>query len=108
MKSSRTTNALLACIAVLLGLNLVVGGNSGQGLNITSPALAQNQPSAPFNSSEFARRTADGVTELNQRIARLESKFDRTISVKITESIPLTVTGLPKSDSAEAGTKPQP
>lgn len=91
-KSQRMTNVLLAGIAGLLGINLIVQ-SGGAGLGATAHA----DPAAPvvsLNSSEFQRRAADGIAELNQRIARMEGRFDRVIQVKITESVPLTVTGL--------------
>ncbi|MBX9737926.1 MAG: hypothetical protein K2X32_13475 [Phycisphaerales bacterium] len=103
MKSNRSTNVLLAMIAGLLALNLMI--KTGATPDMASAASAQPAPAAgaPFNSSEFARRTADGITELNQRMSRLESRFDRPLQVRVTESVPLQVIGLPtKAESAEA------
>lgn len=105
MASDRTTKVLLTTIAALLALNLLNNwGIAPDGAQSKAFAQNTNQPAASFNSSEYAKRTADGIAELNQRIGRLESKFDKAMQVKIIESVPLNVLGLPK---AEAPSEPQ-
>ncbi len=104
MKSNRSTNVLLAMIAGLLAINLVIKTGASPDMASTANAQAGQPTGSPFNSSEYARRTADGVTEMNQRLARLESRFDRALQVRVSESVPLTIVGLPtsKPDAADA------
>ncbi|CAN5735132.1 hypothetical protein BH11PLA1_BH11PLA1_06460 [soil metagenome] len=101
--SNRTTNLLLGALTLMLGVNTLVQLGAVP-VTITSAATAQpgTPGPAPLNSSEFARRTADGVSEINTRLARIEGRFDKALQVKIIESVPLQVQGLPKAETAAA------
>ncbi len=83
--SARPSSATVAlwAAAALLGFNLMLGVS---GLRGTSPAMAdppQNDP--PFNAAEQRKRMIDQLTQINDRLARLEGKLDKGINVKVTE-----------------------
>ena len=77
----------------------------------TSEAMAQNRsgsepPSFP-NNAAIAQKTEVQLMEINAKLARIEGTLSKPISVKVVESVPLTVANMPKP-TEEAVPAPAP
>jgi len=71
--------ASLVLAGVLAGSHL--GSFAGQ-----SPVGAQsNDPPTPFNSGERQLQMIQQLTDMNQRLGRIEAKLGGTLNVKVTE-----------------------
>lgn len=101
---------LLAVMAALLGVNLLVvtlAGNAARDIGL-APAAAYAQPSTsrdtkitndpPFNAAEQRRRMIEQLEQLSVRLAAIESKLDKGLSVKVTEMPPVKIASMPKSE----------
>lgn len=88
---SRSAVSLWAC-AGLLGLNLLLG-ISGVPLIGTAGAQPGGTPSIdpPFNAAEQRKKMIDQLTQVNDRLSRIEAKLDKGLSVKVTEMPAITV-----------------
>lgn len=86
--SNRYLNAVLTAIACLLLLNLLAGGGV---LPRSASANAQeepgyNKPSAlPFNSGDQRNRMNEALFSIDERLAKIEMKLEKGLSVKVTE-----------------------
>lgn len=92
--------ALLLANAVIGLAGLVGAGPEAQ------PAYAQNrsggEPPTPFpNSGDLTRRTNEALTEINQRLGRLEARLERPLNVKVLEMPPVIVSN-PSAQADEA------
>lgn len=82
MRGATLTRVLLAAVAVLLLLNLVAGDAR------LPESVAAAQPAgdlSPFNATEQRKRMIDALDEISGRLAKLESKLDKGLNVKVTE-----------------------
>lgn len=90
MRNRTYLNVAATVAAVLLALNLmVVLGES----RLTPPAVAA-QPEergfqTPFNASEQRREMIISLEKINTKLAAIESRLDRGLSVKVTEMPPM-------------------
>lgn len=84
MRNAKRYSALVPAAAVFAGL-LVVSqwGDSGAGGPAT--ANAAYQPETPFNATQQRKEQLEQLKLMNERLARIESKLDRGINVKVTE-----------------------
>ena len=80
----RTTNVLLAAIAVMLGLNLLP-----EYVSIPRPAEANAQESRPggalISAAEQRKQTLAELRRLNSAVQSLEARLDAGFNVKVTE-----------------------
>ena len=72
-KGHRTIVALLAVVAVLLGLNLIVGGSTpaaaqGQGMGPPPQAVAMHLRLEEFTGTVLYRLWSDGTVERNEQV----------------------------------------
>lgn len=104
MRPQPSLQWLLSVVAVLLALNLLV-----QLAAISEPraAMAQSrsgagperEPPTVFpNTAEQFRRLNDAMAQTNDRLARIEAKLDKGISVKVTEMPAVEVRGGAKAE----------
>ncbi len=88
---TRATVSLWAC-AGLLGLNLLLGLS---GVPMVSTAGATGgQPASidpPFNAAEQRKRMIEQLTMVNDRLARVEAKLEKGLTVKVSEMPAITV-----------------
>lgn len=77
-------SALLPAAAVFAGL-LAVSHLSDSGAATPATANAAYQPETPFNAAQQRKEQLEQLKLLNEKMARIESKLDRGISVKVTE-----------------------
>lgn len=94
----RIPTLLLTTLCVLLTLNLVVTVASS---SHAAPAEAQGYGGQPtpasnaqpgLNGGAFnAARAADGIAEINMRLARIEARLDKGFNVKVTEMPAITI-----------------
>lgn len=84
---ARRQTALLTVVAALLAANLGVMLVGPRGGVPESAAFAQPQRPGdqPFNNNELTRRTAEGVTQMSEKLTRIEALLNKGISVKVTE-----------------------
>lgn len=98
MSKRSSVPVLLTVAAALLAANLFVTV-TGAG---ASAALAQGeraQPGELFNSGEQRRRMIEQLTQMNERLAKIEARMEKGFNVKVTEMPPVKIEGgLPKSD----------
>lgn len=102
--NGRVGRVLAVCGCALLGINLLVMITTSRGpssadaqvrsyANAERPAEAsgaQNEPSGPppgvpGSSIEMLRRIADGISDTNQRLGRIEAKLDSEMRVRVTD-----------------------
>jgi len=83
--TDRTTKALLAAIAVLLGLN-VVGGDSAA---LPGPAQAHAQESRPggalISAATQRKQMVEELRRMNTAIQGLEARLSGPLNVKVTD-----------------------
>ena len=86
-----TSHFLLGAVAGLLALNLVA---SLTGVKFPPQAMGQTQSRGaggenvndpPFNAGGQRKQMIDQLVQLNDKIARIEARLDRGLSVKVTE-----------------------
>ncbi len=84
MRTTKRYSALVPAAAVFVGM-LVVSqlGDS----NVAGPATANAayQPETPFNAAQQRKEQLEQLKLINERLARIESKLERGINVKVTE-----------------------
>ncbi|MGQ0627058.1 MAG: hypothetical protein ACT4PL_03040 [Phycisphaerales bacterium] len=88
---SRLSTMLAGTACSLLALNLLAGLT---GIKFPPEAAAQTQSRGaggenvndpPFNAAGQRKQMIEQLTMLNERIARLEARLDKGLSVKVTE-----------------------
>ncbi len=93
----RGTAAMLTVVATLLGANLFLGL-----LGVGGPDAAQaEQPKTvdvPFNAADQRKQMIDQLGQMQARLAAIESKLDKGLSVKVTEMPPVKVSSMPKGE----------
>ncbi|MGD9688790.1 MAG: hypothetical protein AB7K52_02475 [Phycisphaerales bacterium] len=92
-KHSSMTPAVWACAAIL-GLNLILGSTGTSGM-MPSHAAAQTgssgqpgttmMPEPPFNAADQRKRMIEALTQLGDRMARIEARLEKGVSVKVIE-----------------------
>lgn len=91
----RGTAALLTVVACLLAANLFLGL-----LGVGGPSAAMAQPvktvEPPFNASDQRRQSTEQLTQIQARLAAIEAKLEKGLSVKVTEMPPVKVASMPK------------
>jgi hypothetical protein len=94
---TRYLNAVLTAIACLLALNLLAGRGA---LPASSPASAQEyKPSdLPFNSGDQRNRVTAAMESVDARLAQIEARLDKGLSVKVTEMPPMRMADDKKDD----------
>lgn len=99
MSKRATVPALLTVVAVLLVLNLVVA-LTGAG---PASAMAQTERTPPgelFNSGEQRKRMIEQLSQINERLGRIESRMEKGFNVKVTDLPPVKIAGgLPEPES---------
>lgn len=113
VQSSRYLNAVLTAIACLLLLNLLAGGGV---LPRSASASAQddggggyNKPSAlPFNSGDQRNRMTASLESIDERLAKIEVKLEKGITVKVTEMPPVRIDDKGKDKDERRADKPAP
>jgi len=100
-------SAGMKVMCVLLLANAVIGvaGLISAGPEV-QPVYAQTrsggEPPTPFpNSGDLTRRTNEALTEISQRLSRLEARLERPLNVKVLEMPPVIVSN-PSVQSDEA------
>lgn len=93
---------LLAFVGVMLVVNTCVqlAGITPASASASAEGRGPNDPPAFPNNAEVQRRQADALTEINAKLARIEAKLEKGLSVKVTEMPPIT---LPTTADAAAG-----
>jgi hypothetical protein len=74
--------------AALVALGVLIG-SMAPGLTAPAPATAQSEP--PFNAAEQRKQMIAQLSQMNDRLARIEGKLDKTVNVKVTEMPPVIV-----------------
>jgi len=109
ISSGRYLNAVLTAIACLLLLNLMAGSGV---LPRSASALAQDddpRPSAlPFNSGEQRNRMNAALDSIDARLAHIEAKLEKGLSVKVTEMPPVKLVEDKNKDDRRRDNKPAP
>jgi hypothetical protein len=85
MNASRTIRNFKPLALVLAGVLL---GGLFSGMLRPSPALAQSKDLPPekiLNSAENTKRIADGISQMNDRLGRIEAALNSGLKVKVTE-----------------------
>jgi hypothetical protein len=100
MPSRSYLNTVLTVIAVFLGLNLLVqAGNLPAGSSAAVATIAPAQPEGTVaqipNAAEQRRAMMASLEAMNRRLAAIESKLDKGLSVKVTEMPAVKVTEMP-------------
>jgi len=94
-----STHVLLTICAVLLAANAFVSLTGGG----ASPAFAQQertQPGEVFNSGEQRRKMIEQLTQMNDRLGRLEARMEKGFNVKVLEMPPVKIEGgLPAAEA---------
>jgi hypothetical protein len=85
---SYSSRPLLAFVAVMLVVNTAIQVASltpaeAHAQNRTQPSTT-NPPTFP-NNAEVQRRQADALADINAKLARIEAKLEKGLSVKVTE-----------------------
>jgi len=91
MRKSFKLSHLTAAAALLVG---VFAGSQMGSLAAPPAANAAGEPPdslSPFNSGEQRRQMILQLTEMNQRLTRIEAKLNSGLSVKVTEMPAVTV-----------------
>lgn len=73
--------------AVFAG-GLVVGTVAPQ-FFAAQPVSAQSASESPFNSAEQRKQMIQQLTQINERLTKIETKLNSGISVKVTEMPPV-------------------
>lgn len=85
MRKPSATNAVLLVIIGVLALTLLVRVDPGAG-------VAQAQTTEPpFNATEQRKQMIAALTQMNSRLATIETKLSTTLSVKVTELPPVVI-----------------
>jgi len=77
-------SALLPAAAVFAGL-LTVSHLSDSYAVSPATATAAPQPETPFNAAQQRKEQLEQLKQINERMARIETKLDKGINVKVTE-----------------------
>ncbi len=93
----RGTAAMLTVVACLLAANLFLGW-----LGVGGPSAAMAEPTKtlepPFNAAEQRRQNVEQLNQILAKLAAIETKLDKGISVKVTEMPAVKVASMPKAE----------
>ncbi|MFN0011200.1 MAG: hypothetical protein ACKVS8_06090 [Phycisphaerales bacterium] len=89
--------AMLTVVAALLAANLFLGA-----LGVVGPNEARAEPNKtiepPFNAGDQRKHMIDQLAQIHLKLAGIESKLDKGLSVKVTEMPPVRVSSMPKPE----------
>ncbi len=84
MRTTKRVSALIPAAAVFACL-LAVSQWGDAGAAGPAAANAAYQPESPFNAAQQRKEQLEQLKLINERLARIESRLDRGINVKVTE-----------------------
>ena len=97
MRKRPSVNVLLTVVGALLALNVLVtlagSGGSPVAFAAEQPAAQSGSSDTPFNAARNANRVAEELSQISDRLARIEAKLDKGLSVKVTEMPPIKLEG---------------
>ncbi len=89
--------AMLTVVASLLAANLFLGA-----LGVVGPSVAAAQPEktveVPFNAAEQRRQMIDQLSQVHMKLAAIEARLEKGLSVKVTEMPAVKVSSMPKPE----------
>lgn len=94
MNTQRSTLKKWAGPGAVLVAGITLGSVFSDALR-PAAAMAQDNPrgqlESPFNATEQRKQIIAQLTQMNERLTRMEAKLNTGISVKVTEMPPVTV-----------------
>lgn len=82
--------------AAVLSIGVCLGVMLGDGLGVRTAGAQQQSGESPFNATEQRKQIIEQLKQVNDRLAKVETKLNTGISVKVTEMPAVTVKETPK------------